>query len=94
MKVIVNDAFLYDLHRLNERSRELWMALRDLRVVASSANERWKNIVNKEPQMEREINLYKDKAETALRECNVALFTITGKTLDIDINELIKGWKG
>ena len=70
------------------------MALRDLRVVASSANERWKNIVNKEPQMEREINLYKDKAETALRECNVALFIITGEAFDIDINELIKDWKG
>ena len=94
MKVIVNDAFLYDLHRLNERSRELWTTLRDLRVVASSANERWKNIVNKEPQMEREISLYKDKAETALRECNVALFTITGEAFDIDIDELIKDWKG
>ena len=94
MKPEVNDAFLYDLHRLNERSRELWMALRDLRVVASSANERWKNIVNKEPQMEREISLYKDKAETALRECNVALFTITGEAFDIDIDELIKDWKG
>ena len=94
MKVIVNDAFLYDLHRLNERSRELWATLRDLRVVASSANERWKNIVNKEPQMEREISLYKDKAETALRECNVALFTITGEAFDIDIDELIKDWKG
>lgn len=94
MEVIVNDAFLYDLHQLNEKSRELWMTLRDLRVVASSANERWKNIVNKEPQMEREINLYKDKAEAALRECNVALFTITGKTLDIDIDELIEDWKG
>ena len=94
MKPEVNDAFLYDLHQLSERLGELWRALRDLRVVASSADERWKNIVNKEPQMEREINLYKDKAETALRECNVALFTITGKTLDIDINELIKDWKG
>lgn len=94
MKLTVNDAFLYDLHQLNERSRELWVTLRDLRTVASSANERWKNIVNKEPQMEREINLYKDKAEAALRECNVALFTITGKTLDIDIDELIKDWKG
>ena len=94
MKPEVNDAFLYDLHQLSERLGELWRALRDLRVVASSADERWKNIVNKEPQMEREINLYKDKAETALRECNVALFTITGKTLDIDINELVKDWKG
>lgn len=94
MEVTVNDAFLYDLHQLNERSRELWVTLRDLRTVASSANERWKNIVNKEPQMEREINLYKDKAEAALRECNVALFTITGKTFDIDINELIKDWEG
>ena len=70
------------------------MALRDLRVVASSADERWKNVVNKEPQMEREINLYKDKAETVLRECNVALFTITGEAFDIDIDELIKDWKG
>ena len=60
----------------------------------SSADERWKNIVNKDPQMEREIELYKDKVEAALRECNVALFTITGKTLDIDIDELIKDWKG
>ena len=94
MKPEVNDAFLYDLHQLNERSRELWMTLRDLRVVASSADERWKNVVNKEPQMEREINLYKDKAETALRECNVALFTITGEAFDIDIDELIKDWKG
>jgi hypothetical protein len=94
MKPEVNDVFLYDLHQLNERSRELWMALRDLRVVASSADERWKNVVNKEPQMEREISLYKDKAEAALRECNTALFTITGKTLDIDIDELVKDWKG
>ena len=94
MKPEVNDAFLYDLHQLSERSRELWMTLRDLRVVASSANDRWKNIVNKEPQMEREINLYKDKAETALRECNVALFTITGEAFDINIDELIKDWKG
>ena len=94
MKPEVNDAFLYDLHQLSERLGELWRALRDLRVVASSADERWKNIVNKEPQMEREINLYKDKAETALRECNVALFTITGEAFDIDINELVKDWKG
>lgn len=94
MKTEVNDTFLYDLHQLSERSRELWMTLRDLRVVASSANERWKNIVNKEPQMEREIELYRDKAETALRECNVALYTITGKTFDIDIDELVKDWKG
>ena len=94
MKIEVNDTFLYDLHQLSERSGELWMTLRDLRTVASSANERWKNIVNKEPQMEREINLYKDKAETALRECNVALYTITGKTFDIDIDELVKDWKG
>lgn len=94
MKTEVNDTFLYDLHQLSERSGELWRTLRDLRTVASSANERWKNIVNKEPQMEREIELYKDKAETALRECNVALYTITGKTFDIDINELVKDWKG
>lgn len=94
MEVNVNDAFLYDLHQLNERSGELWRTLRDLRTVVSSADERWKNIVNKEPQMEREIELYKDKAEAALRECNVALFTITGKTLDINIDELIKDWKG
>ena len=93
MKIEVNDTFLYDLHQLSERSGELWMTLRDLRVVASSVNERWKNIVNKEPQMEREIELYKDKADIALRECNVALYTITGKTLDIDINELVKDWK-
>ena len=94
MKIEVNDTFFYDLHQLSERSGELWRTLRDLRTVTSSANERWKNIVNKEPQMEREINLYKDKAETALRECNVALYTITGKTFDIDINELVKDWKG
>lgn len=94
MEVNVNDAFLYDLHQLSERSGELWRALRDLRTVASSADERWKNIVNKEPQMEREIELFKDKADVSLRECNVALFTITGKTLDIDIDELIKDWKG
>ena len=94
MKIEVNDTFLYDLHQLSERSRELWRTLRDLRTVASSANERWKNIVNKEPQMEREIELFKDKAETALRECNVTLYTITGKTFDIDIDELVKDWKG
>ncbi len=94
MEVNVNDAFRYDLHQLSERSGELWRALRDLRTVASSADERWKNIVNKEPQMEREVELFKDKAETALRECNVALFTITGKMLGINIDELIKDWKG
>ena len=92
MKPEVNDTFLYDLNRLSDTTRKLCAALRDLRVVATSAKERWKCVYNYEPQMAVEIAKYKDQAEIALKEAKVSIYTLTGQSLEIDLTELVEQW--
>lgn len=88
----VNDTFLYDLHRLSQDAGNLWDALRNLRTVAMSAKGRWKNVVNYEPQMKREVNTYKEKAKDAYHDFNVSYFTVSGKSIDIDIDAMVVKW--
>ena len=92
MKPEVNDTFLYDLNRLSDTSRKLCAALRDLRVVATSAKERWKTVYNYEPQMAVEIAKFKEEAEIALKEAKVSIYTLTGQSLEIDLTELVEQW--
>ncbi len=91
-EVEVNDTFLYDIFRMSQDARNLWDALRNLRAVATTAKERWTGIVNYEPQMKREVDMYKEKAKDAYRDFNVSYFTISGKSIDIDIDEQTKEW--
>lgn len=91
-EVEVNDTFLYDIFRMSQDARNLWDALRNLRAVATTAKERWKGIVNYEPQMKREVDMYKEKAKDAYRDFNVSYFTVSGKSIDIDIDEQTKEW--
>lgn len=88
----VNDTFLYDLHRLSQDAENLWDALRSLRTVAMSAKTRWKNIVNYEPQMKREVDTYKEKAKDAYHDFNVSYYTVSGKSIDIDIDAMVVKW--
>lgn len=88
----VNDTFLYDLHRLSQDAGNLWDALRNLRTVSMSAKERWKNVVNYEPQMRREVDTYKEIAKDAYRDFNVSYYTVSGKSIDIDIDAMTTKW--
>ena len=88
----VNDTFLYDLHRLSQDAGNLWDALRNLRTVAMSAKERWKNVVNYEPQMRREVDTYKEIAKDAYHDFNVSYYTVSGKSIDIDIDAMTTKW--
>ena len=88
----VNDIFLYDLRRLSQDTGNLWDALRNLRTVAMSAKARWKNVVNYEPQMKREVDTYKEKAKDAYHDFNVSYYTVSGKSIDIDIDAMVAKW--
>lgn len=88
----VNDTFLYDLRRLSQDTGNLWDTLRNLRTVVMSANARWKNVVNYEPQMKREVDTYKEKAKDAYHDFNVSYYTVSGKSIDIDIDAMVVKW--
>jgi hypothetical protein len=88
----VNDTFLYDLRRLSQDAGNLWDALRNLRTVAMSAKARWKNVANYEPQMKREVDTYKEKAKDTYHDFNVSYYTVSGKSIDIDIDAMVAKW--
>ncbi len=88
----INDTFLYDLRRLSQDAGNLWDTLRNLRTVVMNAKARWKNVVNYEPQMRREVDTYKEKAKDAYHDFNVSYYTVSGKIIDINIDAMTTKW--
>lgn len=96
-KIEVTDPFLYDLHQLAFNANKLCALLRDLRVVVETADMRWKksNVGNKEAAKRQERKPYIEGINKALRDFNVALYSLDDKNdapWDINLQEHIERW--
>lgn len=97
-QIEIDDAFLYDLDCLATSGRKLHTQLRDLRAVVRSADKRWAkstDVLNKEAAKRQERKPYIEGINKALRDFNVALYSLDDKNdapWDINLQEHIERW--
>lgn len=90
MKVDVTTDFIKHLRSMGKNATTAADTLNALKYSYSDQSITWKSEANKN----KWISSFRKSACDAINEMNVCLYLLTGKTLDIDIDELIKDWKG
>ncbi len=90
MKVNVTTDFIKQLRSIGANATTAADILNALKLSCNNQSIAWGSEANRN----KWISSFRKSARDSIREMNVHLYLLTGKTMDIDVDELVKDWKG